>query len=103
MTWVAAALVVTTLAAMASGRVDPIVALLAALVLGAVLDLAPPAELAAGLSNAGVITVAAMLVIAKGIVQTGVVARATWALLSSAASARRRSGASRDRSASPRR
>ena len=34
------------------------------------------------------ITVAAMLVIAKGIVQTGVVARATWALLSSAASAR---------------
>ena len=43
MTWVAAALVVTTLAAMASGRVDPIVALLAALVLGAVLDLAPPA------------------------------------------------------------
>ena len=88
MTWVAAALVVTTLAAMASGRVDPIVALLAALVLGAVLDLAPPAELAAGLSNAGVITVAGMLVIAKGIVQTGVVARATWALLSSAASAR---------------
>jgi di/tricarboxylate transporter len=88
MTWVAAALVTTTLAAMASGRVDPIVALLAALVLGAVLDLAPPAELAAGLSNAGVITVAAMLVIAKGIVQTGVVARATWALLSSAAGAR---------------
>jgi di/tricarboxylate transporter len=88
MTWVAAALVVTTLAAMASGRVDPIVALLAALVLGAVLDLAPPAELASGLSNAGVITVAAMLVIAKGIVQTGLVARATWALLSSAASAR---------------
>jgi hypothetical protein len=31
----------------------------------------------AGLSNGGVITVAGMLVIAKGIVKTGVIARAT--------------------------
>jgi hypothetical protein len=35
----------------------------------------------AGLSNAGVITVAGMLVIAKGVVKTGIIARATWRLL----------------------
>lgn len=84
----AAVLVVAALAAMASNRVDPLVALIAALVLAGVLDLASPAELSAGLSNAGVITVAAMLVIARGVVQTGVVARVTWALLSSTRTAR---------------
>lgn len=88
MIYVAAALVLVTLAAMASNRIDPIVALVAALVLAGVLDLATPQELAAGLSNAGVITVAGMLVIARGIVQTGVVARVTWALLSSTRTAR---------------
>jgi di/tricarboxylate transporter len=88
MIYVAAVLVVATLVAMAAGWVDPIVALLVALVLAGILGLAEPSELAAGLSNAGVITVAAMLVIAKGVVQTGVVSRVTWALLASTGSAR---------------
>jgi di/tricarboxylate transporter len=87
MIYVAGALVVATLVAMASGKVDPLLALLAALIVAAILDIAPPSELAAGLSNAGVITVAAMLVIAKGIVQTGLVSRATWVLLSSTSTA----------------
>src|SRR5690242_3723399 len=73
---------------MASNRVDPIVALLIALVLAGVVGLAEPQELAAGLSNAGVITVAGMLVIAQGIVQTGVVARVTWGLLAATKTAR---------------
>jgi di/tricarboxylate transporter len=81
MMYVAAALVVAALVAMVSGRVDPLFALLVALIFAGILGIAPPDQLAAGLSNAGVITVAAMLVIAKGIVQTGVVSRATWALL----------------------
>jgi len=81
--YAAAVLVVAALAAMASGRVDPLLALLVAVILAAILGLAPTQELAVGLSNAGVITVAAMLVIAKGVVQTGVVSRATWALLAS--------------------
>jgi hypothetical protein len=42
---------------------------------------APPLTLFAGLSNGGVITVAGMLVVAKGVVKTGVIARATWRLL----------------------
>ncbi|WP_028062237.1 SLC13 family permease [Solirubrobacter soli] len=88
MIYVAAVLVTVTLVVMAAGWVDPIVALLAALVLAGILGLAEPSELAAGLSNAGVITVAAMLVIAKGVVQTGVVSRATWALLASTRTAR---------------
>jgi Na+/H+ antiporter NhaD/arsenite permease-like protein len=83
MEYVAACLVVAALFAMVSGRVDPLLALLVALILAGILGIAPPDQLAAGLSNAGVITVAAMLVIAKGIVQTGVVSRATWALLAS--------------------
>jgi di/tricarboxylate transporter len=82
--YVAAILVVGALVAMASGRVDPLVALLVALILAGILGIAPAEQLAGGLSNAGVITVAAMLVIAKGIVQTGVVSRTTWALLASA-------------------
>lgn len=83
MVYAAAALVVVTLAAMASGKVDPLLALLVSLIVAGIVGVAPPADLAAGLSNAGVITVGAMLVIAKGVVQTGVVARGTWALLSS--------------------
>jgi hypothetical protein len=42
------------------------------------LGIAPAAQLASGLTNPGVITVAAMLVIAKGIVRTGLVSRAAW-------------------------
>lgn len=87
-TVVAAVLVVLTLVAMASNRVDPTVALVVALVFAGVVGLAEPQELASGLSNAGVITVAAMLVIAQGIVQTGVVARVTWALLAATMTAR---------------
>ena len=79
MIYVAAALVVAALVAMASGKVDPLLALLVALILAGILGIAPAAQLASGLSNAGVITVAAMLVIAKGVLQTGVVSRATWA------------------------
>ncbi|RKQ92129.1 citrate transporter [Solirubrobacter pauli] len=88
MTALAAVLVVATLAAMASNRVDPVVALLVALVFAGVVGLAEPQALAAGLSNAGVITVAGMLVIAQGIVQTGVVARVTWGLLAATKTAR---------------
>src|SRR5262245_12452825 len=73
---------------MASGRVDPLIALLVALTLAGILGIASADQLASGLSNAGVITVAAMLVIAKGIVQTGLVSRATWALLASTTTAR---------------
>ncbi|MGN6168301.1 MAG: SLC13 family permease [Solirubrobacteraceae bacterium] len=83
MIYVAAGLVIAALVAMASGRVDPLLALLVTLILAGILGIAPADQLAAGLSNAGVITVAAMLVIAKGIVQTGVVSRATWVLLAS--------------------
>jgi di/tricarboxylate transporter len=72
---------------MASGRVDPLMSLLVALILAGILGIAPASQLAAGLSNAGVITIAAMLVIAKGIVQTGVVSRATWSLLASTSTA----------------
>lgn len=83
MMYVAAGLVLAALVAMASGKVDPLLALLVALILAGILGIAPATQLASGLSNAGVITVAAMLVIAKGIVQTGVVSRATWTLLAS--------------------
>src|SRR5262252_6306322 len=85
--YVAAALVVATLAAMASGKFDPVLSLMVGLIAAGILGIAPPNRLLAGLSNAGVITVGAMLVIAKGVVQTGVVSRATWALLASATSA----------------
>lgn len=88
MIYVAAGIVVAALVAMASGRVDPLLALLVALILAGILGIAPADQLAAGLSNAGVITVAAMLVIAKGIVQTGIVSRVTWALLASTGTAR---------------
>jgi hypothetical protein len=71
MVYVAAALVVAALVAMASGKVDPLLALLVVLILAAILGIATVDQLTAGLSNAGVITIAGMLVIARGIVQTG--------------------------------
>ena len=79
MIYVAAALVLAALVAMASGRVDPLLALLVVLILAAILGIAPVDQLAGGLSNAGVIAIAGMLVIARGVVQTGVVSRITWA------------------------
>src|SRR5215831_10454570 len=85
--YVAAALVTATLVAMASGRFDPVLSLMVALIVAGGIGIAPPNRLFAGLSNAGVITVAAMLVIARGVVQTGVVSRVTWALLAATASA----------------
>ncbi|MBX3030673.1 MAG: hypothetical protein KF809_10970 [Chloroflexi bacterium] len=78
----AAVIVIGTLVAMASGRVPPILALGTGLAIAGLLRIVTPEELFAGLSNQGVITVGAMLVIAKGIVSTGVVTRATWMLLS---------------------
>jgi di/tricarboxylate transporter len=84
---VAAVVVVATLVLMTSGRVPAVLALGLGLAASGLLGLAPPAALFAGLSNAGVVTVGAMLVIAKGIVQTGAINRVTWALLSTATSA----------------
>lgn len=83
----AAVVVAATLVAMASGRVPAVLALAAAIAVAGVTGLAPVSELFAGLSNGGVITVACMLVIAKGVVQTGVVTRVTWRLLASVDSA----------------
>ncbi|MUM36059.1 SLC13 family permease, partial [Mycolicibacterium sp. CBMA 361] len=78
----AAAIVILTLVAMTTGRLPAVLALTCALVAGGLLGIASPSELFAGLSNGGVITVAAMLVIAKGVLHTGVVSRATYRLLS---------------------
>ncbi|MFT3862578.1 SLC13 family permease [Micropruina sp.] len=86
---VAALLVVSTLVAMTVGWVRPVIALGAAIVIAGLLGIASPRELFSGLSNGGVITVGAMLVIAKGIVQTGLVDRMTRVLLSSVRSAQR--------------
>ena len=85
---VAAVLVVATLVVMTAGWVRPVVALGSAIVIAGLLGIAPARELFSGLSNGGVITVGAMLVIAKGIVQTGVVARVTRELLLTVTSAR---------------
>ena len=82
MIYFAALLVIVTLVAMASGKVPAVLALGCALAVAGLTGLATPAELFAGLSNGGVITVAAMLVIAKGVIHTGVVSRVTWRLLS---------------------
>jgi di/tricarboxylate transporter len=79
--YVAAVLVAATLIAMASGKFDAVLSLMVALIVAGILGIAPPDRLLAGLSNPGVITVAAMLVIARGVVQTGVVSRVTWILL----------------------
>ena len=77
MVYLAAVIVVATLIAMASGRVPPALALACAIAVGGVTGIAEPSALFDGLSNGGVITVAAMLVIAKGVVHTGVVSRLT--------------------------
>ncbi|MCU0277250.1 MAG: SLC13 family permease [Candidatus Nanopelagicales bacterium] len=87
MIYLAAAIVVLTLVAMASGKVPPVLALACGLAAAAVTGIAEPSALFGGLSNGGVITVAAMLVIAKGVIHTGVVSRVTWRLLAAVTSA----------------
>lgn len=77
-----AVIVVATLIAMTSGRVPAILALIIALLVAGIAGIATPAELFSGLSNGGVITIAAMLVIAKGVLATGVISRVTFHLLS---------------------
>lgn len=83
----AAILVVLTLVAMASGRVPPVLALGCAISIAAITGLAPVSDLFSGLSNGGIITVAGMLVIAKGVIFTGVVTRVTWRLLATVTTA----------------
>ncbi|MET0897658.1 MAG: SLC13 family permease [Mycobacterium sp.] len=78
---VAGIIVVLTLAVMTTGRSPAVLALICALVAAGLLGIATPAELFGGLSNGGVITIAAMLVIAKGVLHTGVVSRVTYTLL----------------------
>lgn len=78
----AAIIVIVTLAAIVSGRVPAVLCLICALVVAGLAGIAKPSELFAGLSNGGVITIAAMLVIAKGVFYTGVVSRVTYRLLS---------------------
>lgn len=87
MVYLAAVLVVATLVAMASGKVPAVLALGSAIAIAGITGLAPVPTLFAGLSNGGVVTVAGMLVLAKGIVSTGAVTRATWALLSTVTTA----------------
>lgn len=79
---VAALIVVVTLVLMTTGRVPAVLALIGALVVAGFLGIATPDELFQGLSNGSVITIAAMLVIAKGVLATGVVSRVTYRLLS---------------------
>ncbi|HQR78914.1 MAG TPA: SLC13 family permease [Actinomycetota bacterium] len=83
----AGAIVVLTLIGMASGKMPPVLALGCGLAAAAVTGVAPPSSLFAGLSNGGVITVAGMLVIAKGVIHTGAVSRITWRLLRTVRSA----------------
>ena len=83
----AAVIVVATLIAMTTGRTPAVLALICALVAAGVLGIATPAELFGGLSNGGVITIAAMLVIAKGVMHTGVISRVTHRLLAGVDSA----------------
>jgi len=78
---VAAIIVVATLIAMTTGAVPAVLALICALVTAGLAGIATPAELFAGLSNGGVITIAAMLVIAKGVLHTGVISRVMYRLL----------------------
>ena len=78
---VAAVIVIATLIMMTTGRVPAALALICALVVAGLIGVATPAQLFAGLSNGGVITIAAMLVIAKGVLHTGVVSRVTYRLL----------------------
>ena len=85
---VAAIIVVITLAVIVSGRAPAVLALICALLVAGFIGIATPSELFAGLSNGGVITIAAMLVIAKGVFYTGVVSRVTYRLLSGVDSVR---------------
>lgn len=78
---VAAVIVIATLIAMTTGRTPAVLALICALVAAGLLGIATPSELFSGLSNGGVITIAAMLVIAKGVMHTGVISRVTYRLL----------------------
>jgi di/tricarboxylate transporter len=78
---VAAVIVISTLVVMTMGTVPAVLALLCALVAAGLVGIATPAELFGGLSNGGVITIAAMLVIAKGVLYTGVVSRVMYQLL----------------------
>lgn len=84
----AAVIVIVTLAVIVSGRVPAVLCLLCALIVAGFAGIAKPSELFAGLSNSGVITIAAMLVIAKGVFYTGVVSRVMYRLLSGVDSAR---------------
>lgn len=86
---VAAVIVVLTLAVMTTGRAPAVLALICALVTAGLLGIGTPAELFGGLSNGGVITIAAMLVIAKGVLHTGAVSRVTYRLLSGVRSSTR--------------
>jgi di/tricarboxylate transporter len=85
---VAAVIVVAALVVMTTGRAPAVFALICALVAAGLLGIATPAELFGGLSNGGVITIAAMLVIAKGVLYTGVVSRVTYRLLSGVSTTR---------------
>jgi di/tricarboxylate transporter len=85
---IAAVIVVITLAVIVSGRAPAVLALICALLVAGFIGIAKPSELFAGLSNGGVITIAAMLVIAKGVFYTGVVSRVMYRLLSGADSVR---------------
>lgn len=86
---VAALIVVATLIVMTTGAVPAVLALICALVLAGIIGIATPQELFGGLSNGSVITIAAMLVIAKGVLATGVVSRVTYRLLAGVTSATR--------------
>ncbi|MGU3501987.1 SLC13 family permease [Mycobacterium sp. C31M] len=85
---VAAIIVVATLIVMTTGTVPAVLALICALVTAGLVGIATPTELFAGLSNGGVITIAAMLVIAKGVLHTGVISRVMYRLLSGATTPR---------------
>ena len=78
---IAGVIVLVALVVIVSGRVPAVLALICALLVAGFIGIATPAELFAGLSNGGVITIAAMLVIAKGVFGTGVVTRVTYRLL----------------------
>lgn len=78
MTILAAVIVIVTLIVMTTGTLPAVLALICALLVAGLAGVATPAELFSGLSNSGVITIAAMLVIAKGVLYTGVISRVTY-------------------------
>lgn len=88
----AAVIVIVTLAVIVSGRVPAVLCLICALIVAGFAGIAKPSELFAGLSNGGVITIAEMLVIAKGVFYTGVVSRVMYRLLSGVDSVRENQG-----------